>query len=193
MIWLEPDRQDRDVKVEMFNAGWLTAAAGVWRRGDDLDRAIRFPVPVYVAESADHRVLIDTGLHPGAASDARAHYGRPEVCSCSGASGKRGMIQRPSPAADTSRSITTNPLLVIRALRFLEDLDHERFCPRWRSFGASASILVLLTTKWASAASRGAGCRTPRTWRGRTRRPGRTSPQRRLRSRLPARLGWGFW
>jgi N-acyl homoserine lactone hydrolase len=67
------------VKVEMFNAGWLTAAAGIWRRGDDLDRTTRFPVPVYVVESGDHRVLIDTGLHPGAASDARGHYGRPEV------------------------------------------------------------------------------------------------------------------
>ncbi len=63
----------------MFNTGWLTAAAGVWRRGDDLDRTIRFPVPVYVVESGDHRILIDTGLHPGAASDARAHYGRREV------------------------------------------------------------------------------------------------------------------
>jgi glyoxylase-like metal-dependent hydrolase (beta-lactamase superfamily II) len=67
------------MKVEMFNAGWLTAAAGVWRRGDDLDRTVRFPVPVYVVEAGAHRVLIDTGLHPSAAADAQAYYERPEV------------------------------------------------------------------------------------------------------------------
>ena len=63
----------------MFVAGWLTAAAGVWRRGDDLDRPIRFPVPAYVLDTGDHRVLIDTGLHPSAVADADAHYCRPEV------------------------------------------------------------------------------------------------------------------
>lgn len=63
----------------MFNVGWLTAAAGVWRRGDDLDRTIRFPVPAYVVEVGNHRVLIDTGLNPHAATDARSHYKRPEI------------------------------------------------------------------------------------------------------------------
>lgn len=33
------------VKVQMLNVGWLTAAAGIWRRDDDLDRQVRFPVP----------------------------------------------------------------------------------------------------------------------------------------------------
>lgn len=71
--------EELNVKIEMFNVGWLTAAAGVWRRGDDLARTIRFPVPAYVVEVGTHRVLIDTGLSRGAATDACSHYKRPEV------------------------------------------------------------------------------------------------------------------
>jgi glyoxylase-like metal-dependent hydrolase (beta-lactamase superfamily II) len=67
------------VKVEMFNVGWLTAAAGIWRRDDDLDRQIRVPVPAYVIETAEDRVLIDTGLHPAAVDDPARRYGRPDA------------------------------------------------------------------------------------------------------------------
>jgi N-acyl homoserine lactone hydrolase len=67
------------VKVEMVNVGWLTAAAGIWRRDDDLDRQIRFPIPAYVIETAEERILIDTGLHPAAADDPARHYGRPDA------------------------------------------------------------------------------------------------------------------
>jgi N-acyl homoserine lactone hydrolase len=69
------------VKVEMLNVGWLTAAAGIWRRGDDLDRQSRIPVPAYVIETAEERVLVDTGLHPAAVDDPARHYGRPEALS----------------------------------------------------------------------------------------------------------------
>jgi N-acyl homoserine lactone hydrolase len=61
------------VKVEMLNVGWMTAAAGLWRRGDEEpERAVRLPVPVYLVEAGSERILIDTGLHPRA---ARGHYG----------------------------------------------------------------------------------------------------------------------
>lgn len=59
----------------MLNAGWFTAPAGIWRRDDDLERQVRFPVPAYVIETDAERVLVDTGLHPAAASDAAGHYG----------------------------------------------------------------------------------------------------------------------
>ena len=62
------------MKVQLLNAGWITAAAGIWRRGDELDRPVRIPVPAYVIETADERMLVDTGLNPGAASDAARHY-----------------------------------------------------------------------------------------------------------------------
>jgi N-acyl homoserine lactone hydrolase len=63
------------MKVEMLNGGFFTAAAGIWRRGDDLDRQVRFPIPAYVIEAADERILVDTGLHPGAVENAARHYG----------------------------------------------------------------------------------------------------------------------
>ena len=59
----------------MLNVGWITAAAGIWRRDDDLERKIRFPIPAYVIETEAERILVDTGLHPAAAEDAAHHYG----------------------------------------------------------------------------------------------------------------------
>jgi N-acyl homoserine lactone hydrolase len=72
------------MKVEMFNVGWLTAAAGIWRRDDDLDRQIRFPIPSYLIETDDERILVDTGLHPSAVSDAARHYGSADALSAFG-------------------------------------------------------------------------------------------------------------
>lgn len=61
----------------MLDVGWLTSAAGVLRRDDDLDRQIRVPIPAYLVETTDERILVDVGLHPAAVEDAAAHYGRP--------------------------------------------------------------------------------------------------------------------
>ncbi len=63
----------------MFNVGWLSSSAAVWRQGEDPERRIRFPIPAYLIETEQERILIDTGLHPAAAADAVAHYGRPEA------------------------------------------------------------------------------------------------------------------
>lgn len=63
----------------MLSGGWFTSAAGIWRRDDDLDRRVRFPVPAYVIETATERILVDTGLHPSAAEDAERHYGGAEA------------------------------------------------------------------------------------------------------------------
>lgn len=63
----------------MFNAGWISSSAAVWRRGEDPERQIRFPVPVYLIETASERILIDSGLHPAAVADAANYYGRPEA------------------------------------------------------------------------------------------------------------------
>lgn len=58
----------------MLNVGWMTASAAIWRRDDDPGEAIRLPVPAYVVETDTERILIDTGLHPGACADASAFY-----------------------------------------------------------------------------------------------------------------------
>ena len=63
----------------MFDVGWFTAAAGIWRRGDDLERQVRFPIPAYLIETAEERILVDTGLHPGAAADPARHYDTPDA------------------------------------------------------------------------------------------------------------------
>jgi len=63
----------------MLNVGWITAAAGIWRRNDPLDEQIRFPIPAYVIETDDERILVDTGLHPAAVKDSERHYDRPDA------------------------------------------------------------------------------------------------------------------
>jgi N-acyl homoserine lactone hydrolase len=63
------------MRVERFIVGWFTSAAGIWRRGDDMERQIRFPIPAYLIEIGDERILVDTGLHPEAVADKAAHYG----------------------------------------------------------------------------------------------------------------------
>jgi N-acyl homoserine lactone hydrolase len=64
------------LKIEMLNLGWMTAPAGLWRQGDEEpERPLRLPVPAYLVETDSERILIDTGLHPGAAADPEARYG----------------------------------------------------------------------------------------------------------------------
>lgn len=64
------------MKVGLLELGWMTAAAGLWRVGEeDPKRPVRVPVPAYLIETDRERVLIDTGLHPEAAADAAARYG----------------------------------------------------------------------------------------------------------------------
>jgi N-acyl homoserine lactone hydrolase len=63
----------------MFNVGWISSSAAVWRQGEDPAERIRFPVPSYLIETADERILIDTGLNPAATADPAGFYGRPEV------------------------------------------------------------------------------------------------------------------
>lgn len=64
------------MKIELLELGWMTAAAGLWRVGEeDPKQPVRVPVPAYLIETDRERVLIDTGLHPDAAADTAARYG----------------------------------------------------------------------------------------------------------------------
>ena len=63
------------VKVELLNVGWMTAPAGVWRQGEeDPGRPARVPVSAYLIETDSERILVDTGLNPGAVADRVGHY-----------------------------------------------------------------------------------------------------------------------
>jgi N-acyl homoserine lactone hydrolase len=62
------------MRVTRLDGGAFTSAAGIWRRGEEMDRQVRFPIPVYLVEVGEERILVDTGLHPAAAADTSAHY-----------------------------------------------------------------------------------------------------------------------
>jgi N-acyl homoserine lactone hydrolase len=62
------------MRVTMLDGGHFTSAAGIWRRGEDMERQVRYPVPVYLVEVGEERILVDTGLHPDAAAAAARHY-----------------------------------------------------------------------------------------------------------------------
>ncbi len=72
---------DSATAVERFIAGAMTAPAAMWRQGDDPERPVRFPVPVYMIERGRERILVDTGLNPEAVADANRHYGGAESLS----------------------------------------------------------------------------------------------------------------
>ena len=77
----------------MLDGGAFTSPAGLWREGEEEpERQARFPVPVYLVETESERILVDTGLSPGAAADKEGHYG-------AGALGLFGLEQR-RPLAD---------------------------------------------------------------------------------------------
>ncbi|HEX3734087.1 MAG TPA: N-acyl homoserine lactonase family protein [Solirubrobacterales bacterium] len=67
------------MKIEMLNVGWVTGSAAIWRRDEDPEKQLRFPVPAYVIETDSERILVDTGLHPGACADPSAFYGGPAM------------------------------------------------------------------------------------------------------------------
>jgi glyoxylase-like metal-dependent hydrolase (beta-lactamase superfamily II) len=62
------------MRVTMLDGGAFTSPAGLWRKGEDMERQVRFPVPVYLVEVGEERILVDTGLNPDAAADAASHY-----------------------------------------------------------------------------------------------------------------------
>jgi glyoxylase-like metal-dependent hydrolase (beta-lactamase superfamily II) len=62
------------MRVTQLDGGHFTSPAGLWRRGEDMERQVRFPVPAYLVEVGEERILVDTGLHPDAAADAARHY-----------------------------------------------------------------------------------------------------------------------
>jgi N-acyl homoserine lactone hydrolase len=66
------------MRVELLNVGYFTAAAGIWRQGEEAEGQVRLPVPAYLIETESERILVDTGLHPEAVRDPERHYGGAE-------------------------------------------------------------------------------------------------------------------
>jgi glyoxylase-like metal-dependent hydrolase (beta-lactamase superfamily II) len=64
------------MEIEMFNVGWISSPAAVWRQGEDPENQLRFPVPAYLIETDSERILVDTGLNPNGVRDCEGFYGR---------------------------------------------------------------------------------------------------------------------
>ncbi len=119
----------------MLNVGWIIGSAGRWRRGEPMDRQIRLPVPAYVIETGDARILVDTGLHPGLISDPARHYRTP------GALARFGFEQEASIADQVDLSTITS--VVLTHLHF----DHASALPL-----LPASIpIVMQRREWEGA------------------------------------------
>jgi glyoxylase-like metal-dependent hydrolase (beta-lactamase superfamily II) len=67
------------MRVQLLDVGWMSAPAVLWRQGDDPEERVRCPVPAYLIETETERILVDTGLHPGACEDPIAFYENPQV------------------------------------------------------------------------------------------------------------------
>ncbi len=128
------------MKIEMLNVGWLTAAAGIWRRGEEEpERPVRLPVPAYLVETETERILIDTGLHPAAVADAEAHY-------LSGALAFFGLEQEQSIAEQVDLATVT--MVVLTHLHF----DHAGGLPL-----VPASVpVVVQRAEWEAGQDRAA-------------------------------------
>src|SRR5919198_4381209 len=48
-------REEQGLKIERLIVGWFRAPAGIFRAGDDMEKAIRFPVPAYLVETSTER------------------------------------------------------------------------------------------------------------------------------------------
>ncbi len=67
------------VRIQLLNVGWLTAPASLMRRGEPEGAPLRFPIPAYLIETEDQRILVDTGLNPDAVADPASFYAGSEV------------------------------------------------------------------------------------------------------------------
>lgn len=100
------------MKIELIELGWMTAAAGLWRLGEEHpERPVRVPVPAYLVETDRERILIDTGLHPDAAADAPGRYGE-------GSSVARFFGLEQSRSLAEQVDLTTVTLVVLSHLHF---------------------------------------------------------------------------
>ncbi len=81
------------MKVELIETGWLTTAAGLIRAGAG-DEPLRFPVPAFLVETATERILVDTGLHPGAVADPASFYADPAPLSVFGLEQERSIAEQ---------------------------------------------------------------------------------------------------
>ena len=115
----------------MLDGGHFTSAAGIWREGESMEERVRYPVPAYLIETGEERILVDTGLHPGAVADPEAHYG----------AGALALFALELEAGiDRQLDLGTVTRVVLTHLHFDHAGGSSLFCPRrFRSRSSAAS------------------------------------------------------
>jgi len=61
------------MRIDAFTCGWLTGPSGLFLDGEH--GALRVPVPAFLIEHPQGRVLFDTGLHPDVRHDPKGRLG----------------------------------------------------------------------------------------------------------------------
>lgn len=82
------------MRVDLLNVGWQTTPASLIRRGEPQGPLIRFPVPAYLIETGEQRILVDTGLHPDAVADPPGFYGGADALGLFGFEQERSLAEQ---------------------------------------------------------------------------------------------------
>ena len=141
------------MRVELFNVGWFTGPAGIWRKGDDMERQIRVPVPAYGIEAGEERILVDTA----AAEDAERHYDSSDAISLFGL--EQELLQGPAPVrpargrARAPRALGRRPLRPGRDARRAQPVS-ERADGRFERLRACGAPLDSRGFRWVRAQDR---------------------------------------
>lgn len=131
------------MRIELLDMGWQTAPAALMRRGEPDGVQLRFPVPAYLVETGDERILVDTGLHPAAVADAPAYYGPSPAFDLFG-------FEQERPLADQV-DLDTVTMVVLTHLHW----DHAGGLPLL----PSAVPVVVQRAEWEAGHDRGAMAR----------------------------------
>jgi N-acyl homoserine lactone hydrolase len=82
------------MRVRLLNVGWQTTPASLIRRGEPQGPLIRFPVPAYLIETDQQRILVDTGLHPDAVADPPGFYGGADALGLFGFEQEQSIVEQ---------------------------------------------------------------------------------------------------